>query len=274
MGRSFNPNYVFDKEKNDELINILNEIGTSLDNLDNNYIIKQFDRIYSDNFRHSYAQISYAVYSLSYDSRDMLSYRLNEVISELIAQHKNNELIKKLKKLKDHIELEIMRFSIDESRDLVIQQTKKQYENLKANFEELGDKAKELEENQEKATTHSITILSIFAGIVFAFSGGFSLISTAVNKLNDISLWLIAFVVVLVGMLIFDIIFLFCFMIAKLTKSDISVKCLITNSKLCGDGDKCKDCKYILFNKYWYLFVSNILFIVMLVIFAALYYAA
>ena len=211
--------------KNQQLINIID--GMSKSDIDNATTIEKLKDIYSEDFRHSYSMISKKLHDMDSDERDIVSEGMSQLVDGLIEYEKSGSsidgiegLIKGITKLNDHINLEIIRIQLDTQadeklRDAVVraETIKENTSYLETNVNDLNSEIWDLKNQAESSNTESITILSIFAGIVFVFTGGFSLISTALQNINSASVYKMTYTLSLVGMLIYNLIFLFFYII-------------------------------------------------------------
>jgi len=263
--------------KDDMLAMIIEELAkdSSLD--DENRMksyMKVFDIIYSENYRHEYSKITRVLFSLpNSEERDYLLEKL-KMIDESMS---NYETKKRLHKLSDHIELENIRMSELEKISRKAIQASKSIEDIKDNIEdevrnienktfeienETNKSSKKLEgiqKNLKNNTTESITILSIFAGVVMAFTGGFSYISQAIAALNQIGPYRAGIFIILIGMIMFDVIFLLLYMIGKLTERYIGSRGKCHNPEQ-GCKNKSITCSA---NRYpyvvWFNLISSII---------------
>lgn len=230
-----------------------------------------FDNIYSNNYRHEYSKITRVLFLVNdSDGRDFLIEKLN--IIECIL--KNYDAKKGIQKLKDHIQLENIRMS---ELEKISQRAISASDNINLIKEEIESKVNEVakniknsEEDLEKvqkdlkdSTTQSITILSIFAGVVMAFTGGMSYISQALASLKEIGPYRSGAFILLIGIIIFDVIFLLIYMIGKLTDRYIGSKRNCSNPEL-GCNKKTIWCSA---NRYQYVTFFNLIgFIAMITI--------
>ena len=115
-------------------------------------------------------------------------------------------------------------------------------------------------------TVRLITVLSIFAGIVIAFSGGIGLLGNSFSALanNDITIYRILFLVLLIGLILYDVIVMLMFIVVRLNskKTDLGIVCkhYYKDCYLCGSKNGTFAnlfCQAI--NKYPHIFFVNIL---------------
>jgi hypothetical protein len=240
--------------KDDMLAMVIEELAHDSHIDDNNRLAsyeKVFDAVYSENYRHEYSKITRVLFSITNpEERDYLLEKLSIIESVL----QNYDTKKRLHKLSDHIELENIRMSelekisnkaIGASQN--INDIKEELENevntieIKTNAIEFKtnnaqNKLDDIHKDMKNNTTQSITILSIFAGVVMAFTGGMSYISQALVALNSIGPYRAGIFITLIGTVMFDLIFLLLYMIGKLTDRYIG-------SATCKCQDPKKGCR-------------------------------
>lgn len=94
--------------------------------------------------------------------------------------------------------------------------------------EDAVKKAKKVSTKVKEFNTQSITILSIFTAVVFAFTGGFTMLGSAFGNLKGISrsesLLLIALVLI-VGCILLNVIYFLIYFIGRISEVPIGVSC-------------------------------------------------
>lgn len=243
---------------------------------------KVFDLIYSDNYRHEYSKITRVLFSIDNpEERDYLLEKINIIKLQL----QNNDTKKGLNKLSDHIELENIRMAelekISNKAISASQNISSIKDEIEIEVNEIGLKTIEIESKTNSAqykldniqndiknnTTQSITILSIFAGVVMAFTGGMSYISQALASLSQIGPYRAGIFITLIGTVMFDLIFLLLYMIGKLTDRYIgSYRCRCEDPKK-GCNNRSMDCcikryPYII----WFNLISLIIITTILIV--------
>lgn len=288
-----------DEEKAGLLHQLLKELAaTWIHNDKISQYVSQLKNIYCEKddkgksvkYRHEYFRISQTIYEISADeslSFEMLLYNLAGLITYIDIEEKGNDLfISSVKKLNDHINLEITRIVRAKKHDRelhvlslsvknALEQTKEsleKIEKLAQDTEQTLKKIEELKQDIDTSTTNQITILSIFTGIVMAFVGGFSILGSAFSnaELFEARVWLLIFLMSLVGFIFFNTVFMFIYMVAKLSGKRLSVQC---KSEQCGMCMKCEECKaskvwcpfHKLWKKYPYVAYVNIVLLFMIV---------
>ena len=175
-----------------------------------------------DLYRHSYSEITRYMYEEhvtddvpSTEPGSMVLEHLKTVEDDWESNLKNaterENLCNAIRKLIDHISLEVVRlgqmadiyYKLTKAGQLQeqIQSVKKEIEDANSQIQaqkeeakqvskDLGARKKEVEEIQTDVKNHNtqaITVLSIFSCVVFAFTGGFSLLAGSLGVLDNIS---------------------------------------------------------------------------------------
>ena len=173
-------------------------------------LIEELEKIYINGkddgaHRHSYARLSHVFYDQDIDVEglNVCIEKLSE-LEKYIEEEKKAALLKSFRKLKDHVELETIhigqlrriQLSVDYSKDIVMQfpeisakidRSQKEIDDAKERIDQCSESAKKLEDEIKGQTVQSVTILGIFAGVVFAFSGGFSVLTSTLSNIHVIS---------------------------------------------------------------------------------------
>lgn len=189
---------------------------------------KKFCEVYDDpDFRHSYFTISSSLEKYDPAQRDSMAVYFNSVVNYVeeqeIAESGENERIKKsVKKLLDHVELECLRINRMEK----VQRDADRAERLNNEAVNLNkattESEKALDERVKGFHEQSITILGIFSAVVVGFMSGMSMFTSGFNKLNEVSVYVVAFYSVIVGIILFDILFMLIFFIARISGHSIA----------------------------------------------------
>lgn len=193
------------------------------------------------------------------------------VEQEYSATGQFNALYLPLLKLMDHINLELARltvFNIDERRLTAIdrdftenkEQLKHSQEQISRAQEqlenvirvmgeertsqesvriELDKSAKLLEEANKQAEnlqTQLVSVLSIFAAIVIAFSGGMSFLGNAISSIQNVIIYRSVLICLLCGLVLFNLVFLLLYIVGKIINRSIFAHC----SSECSCSQKCE----------------------------------
>lgn len=217
--------------------------------------------VYKDNkYRHSYFEIScFLENELLLDQRDELNETMLKILDESERRLKQNqikqELQKKILKLSDHISLETLRLSRMDKIKYIGDQTS---EKIAKNNELIGEykkKVKNFEKKINNANAHAITILGIFSGLVIGFATGSDLLIAAISDINS-PIYKIALIILIVGFVLFNVVFLLMYCISKVSGFSVSTQCA---NESCFDCSKCKFAIARLKRKYPLVFWYNII---------------
>lgn len=234
--------------KNKQFSDVLKELAENPKLTEERMIkyIDSFDKIYSNDFRHDYSTVTRILFNIETeeDLRDYMVSNIKDIYDRSKELDKKDKLkkessrTKSLKKLVDHINLENIRLKelIRISRETsmaneAVAATISELANNKMQIYDINEEISKahsemqiISNNMKQSTTESITILSIFAGVVMAFTGGMSYISQALASLEKIGPYRSGVFILLIGMIMFNVIFLLLYMIGKLTKRYIGSK--------------------------------------------------
>lgn len=202
-------------------------------------MLNVLEKAYMSGYRHSYHKISLTIYQNQNMNEQTLSNILNNINflqRKIYSENRDNkELNKGIKKLCDHIQLEIVRINnnkenIDEIRLLISEFEKRAEENVKG-LEESAEKQKQGFEDKIKNTVEVIkkeinttvktvtenvddvrnnlvgqvvAILGVFAAIVLAFTGGMAFSTSALENINKSSAYRIVMVCLIIGFTFFN----------------------------------------------------------------------
>lgn len=193
----------------------------------------ELKELYTPDFRHSYSEFFPVILKIDEDSEFTLDYLTNNI--ELLRQYVEDDFIegrkefidmhKNFDKLCDHLNLEISRVSY-------YSQNKQKTEDLSKRMEDVNNDMRIATEKLEKATkkaesiqTELISVLSIFAAIVIAFSGGLSILGNVINSAANTYICKLILLLLISGFVLFNTIFLLMYLIGKLTGRSVFADC-------------------------------------------------
>lgn len=246
------------------------------------------NHIYSKNFRHSYSNITSTIYAILNDS-DNPEEKGNSIINNLIAISKtiDDNIYKNYNKLLDHVSLDIQHFlSLHDSLQS-IKNTEESLDKLRKEIEaetkknnEIANKISYIHKETENLNNQLVSILGIFAGIILAFFGGISIISSSLSNMHLVSRYKIVFIITLIGLIVIDSISILMLTIGKIIGKDLhKTLCEFDN---CSQCQKCKitskqrNRKFIsarMFRKkYPFIIFINVIFITFIFVDVILWY--
>ena len=191
-----------------------------------------FSRLYEGErpYRHLYSNVCAVMYEHLSTSPDKLDdgvpYQARNLASNMALIYRSIEdtdrpesVKRSVYKLYDHIELENTRMKY------MAQQNKAQIEGvdkLHKEVENVGAKAMAIREDmdsmQEDLQRNYVTILGIFAAIVIAFATGSAFSSSVIQSMTSVSIYRLAFVMVVLGLFLFDLVVALFFFICRVSK--------------------------------------------------------
>lgn len=234
-----------EQEKRDELEDLLYDLESDQNVLQDKKnradCFRRLESIYyktdEDNFRHFYSNLFSCLTVIDGNPNigniDILAENM-KIVKDGYKPNMNYDIngnpidiSKEIIKLYDHINLDVGRLNythrITQDTEaelakarLLIEELKKQVEESKKQtdqyFTDFDMKAntlsEEIQTSQKKMQNEYITILGIFAAIVLAFTGGMSFTSSVLENLHKSSIYRIIFVSLIIGCILFNLIWL------------------------------------------------------------------
>ena len=240
-------------------------------------VIDVLEMIYEGEFKHSYSDLFPVILKIfeannNYD-KEYLTANLEIIRNELETDYskagkKYETVYKPFIKLCDHLNLQIGEMSVfsrteDKVNDAkaLVTEVNNNLKNATTTLERANEKAKSLQ-------TELITVLSIFAAIVIAFSGGFTFLGGVMTSIKDVAYFeSVVLSAVICGLVIFNTIFLMMYLVSKITERNIYARCLTKDCSCEGEGAKCK-CNGInrIRKRLPYVFYYNVFSVIIIVI--------
>ncbi|OON87642.1 hypothetical protein BXO88_02915 [Oribacterium sp. C9] len=210
-----------DAGKDGKLIRILNSISNSEDiSQDLNNIMISLKDIYGGKYRHSYYSISLRLYMMDEKQLYNLTTGMN-LIREKINKN-DTDTYAGVRKLYDHIQLEIVRICENNDRKKELNKISERSINTLKKEARIFDN--HIKESTNNIYTQIIGILGIFAAIVIVFFGGASVFSNVFANLDKIKWLAVMPVICAVGFIMFNLIFMFLFIVSRMIDKDIGAK--------------------------------------------------
>lgn len=270
-----------------KLGNLIYELSKEL--LDENEDqIKQFLNrlkvIYKDDFKHKYSDFFPILMEIYKDDNeyniDYLSNNLDMLETYLEDEYPKGEgeydgIYAQFTKLCDHLNLQIGQFSYLLSQNSAVDLLEESNRNLQASMQKVAEVSIKLDDSYENLKTTNanleeanrkadtiqtelIAMLSIFAAIVIAFSGGITLLGNSISAISDAKHYeSVILAAIICGIVMFNTIFLLMYFVSKLTKRNINVSCEAEVCMACNN----KKCKWLskIKKRYPYVFYYNCL---------------
>ncbi|MCI8741473.1 MAG: hypothetical protein HFG63_02385 [Lachnospiraceae bacterium] len=190
---------------------------------------------YTNNRRHRYSDVS--GYLMETDDVEYLLENLRKIQNRLAEFPQDERNSVKVFKLIDHITLELNRTRYNSryfmdmqagTMNMVMNRALKeigqatdalrreQAEKIAVEVGKYRKKTKNLKRRVEDAYSQFVAILGIFSAVVLVFFGGMTAFSALFANLHQIGRFKLVFITSLVGMIIFDLVFMFLYILAKL----------------------------------------------------------
>lgn len=226
---------------------ILNEI-TECDNLEK--VIKLIIEYYLVNTRHRYSEVARYINEKSINDEQIIAFilanlemiidycqnnlkildkQINSVKIETEYETNNldsSELVQKLHKLKDHIELELDRieFSVKREREVRIRMVEDLNNTLRKAQDDMINTANNIE---AKLNNTVISVLGIFSAIIIDFFGGLNVLGNIFTHVSNssVSIYRLIFMSCLTGLIVFNTIFMLLHFISKILDRNMGKYC-------------------------------------------------
>ena len=201
-------------KKRDALIDILFDMSNVYLE-DNSEEIERYasrmSSVYSDEYRQLYSELFPILMAISDGDADNLQPLTSNLVSlyRYVGSSKkwaeeDPELFGHLLKLSDHVNLEMQRMvertEYNEKFDELYEELSELYESSAESERKLRKAVRKIKNLQLEV----VSILAIFAAIVVAFSGGMSILGSALTGMGQVDLQDLAFVVILCGIVLFN----------------------------------------------------------------------
>lgn len=201
------------------------EAESALDEASVTEVIGFFCRLYGreESYRHFYSDVCGVMYEhLTGDGKLDDGIPFEDVTlannMEIIQREANRRdditpnVRKCITKLYDHIELENTRLRY------MVKQNKVQMQNaakLQSDMEAFDEK---VNDTQERLQRNYVTILGIFAAIVITFTAATSFSSAVLQSMNNVSIYRLSFVIVVLAIVLFDVVISLYYFICRVSK--------------------------------------------------------
>lgn len=227
-------------ERSKQLKNLLSKLALSSELLSDegkrNSVYKELESIYhlandATGFRHYYSDIFAKMFDIKSDEK-LASGTLENLIYNLrfINDHYHERKIinmdengmpidveKNIRKLYDHVSLEIARMSYSDKGDVYVAQQGATLMNLSDKVEKMQHEAKDIRDSIEKSKLDYIAILGIFASVVLAFVGGMAFSTSVLENIKDVSIYRLVITALIIGVIFVTVIFLMFYFVGILS---------------------------------------------------------
>lgn len=201
-------------------------------------VYQRFENLYyqpneDTHFRHFYSDIFSVLTTIQQRDRpgsiDILGLNLGEIrsgyqVRNEDAQGNPIDIRDELKKLYDHVSLDIARITCSDAADRRIgqmegiAQVKNQMIQLQAKIESANEEMESQRKVVQDAQREYIAILGIFASIVLAFTAGIAFSTSVLENMHHVTIYRAVMIILLIGLVLINILYGLFYYISKLTK--------------------------------------------------------
>ncbi|WP_107691636.1 coiled-coil domain-containing protein [Campylobacter concisus] len=214
------------RDSDNKLYEILNNLCRT-EEAPNDNLVSELREIYKDNFRHSYSSINASLISISKGDITKITIIANklleiykEVEKSLKASDKNEEeFLRHLFKLYDHINLEAVQLQFMTSTSEQIRKTESNIQNTENKINEQSEEVNKTKESIqitkneieqvknviEKTQANYIAILGIFASIIIAFVANMSFSASVLQNIDKPNTLKLVAIICFLGIFIVNI---------------------------------------------------------------------
>ena len=262
------------KRRQDKLVENIFGLSKHLlgDNAEVRRAALELKEIYSSDFRHSYSEFFPLIlhiqdekteYSLDYLSENLESLRTYVDTDFLDGTKEFKDMNKNFDKLCDHLNLEIGRVTYYSQNEKRTEDLSKRMESANKDMGEATIKLEKASKKAESIQTELLSILSIFAAIVIACSGGLSFLGGTLSGASETYICKMILLLLMCGFVLFNTIFLLMYLVGKIIGRSIYANC-ISEDCTCKKGDKPK-CNGInrIRKRLPYVFYINVLMLIL-----------
>lgn len=240
-------------------------------------VIKRLQKIYADGFKHSYSDLFPVIlkifeennkYNKEYLTANLEIIRDELESDDLYTDEAYEKVYNSFIKLCDHLNLQISEMSVFSRTEDKVNDAKALIVEANKNFQSASVALKEANEKAKSLQTELIAVLSIFAAIVIAFSGGFTFLGSVMTSIKGVTYFeSVILAAVICGLVIFNTIFLMMYLVSKITERNIYARCLTKDCSCESEGAKCK-CNGIkrIQKRLPYVFYYNVVSVIIIII--------
>ena len=171
----------------------------------------------TEHFRHFYSDVFEVLSSVKKGIKqgtvDILGQNMRLLYKRYLPTSENHDISKELMKLYDHISLDIARMNYSDSgdNDISKEQAIKDIQTQVVAIEEGVSKAQKeqdrLKDELSSQQREYVAILSIFATVVMAFTGGLAFSSSVLNNIDKVSTGKLMMIALTIGLVLINILF-------------------------------------------------------------------
>lgn len=218
-------------EKRGEFCNILYELAANQELLRDKStrytMYKRLEALYyspnkEERYRHFYSDIFTVLANIQQESSlgdiNVLGQNLRVIRSGYNPKNIDEEgnlidIGESIQKLYDHVSLDIARISYSDAGDRktsgeqAIKEVQSQINQIQTQIDEAKIAQKNAENELKKQQKEYIAILSVFAAVVLAFTGGIAFSTSVLNNINAVSVYRIIIISLIIGLVLVNVLF-------------------------------------------------------------------
>lgn len=178
-------------------------------------------------FRHYYSDIFSVLSELKNDGfeLDIIGENL-KMVYEYCEKMGDRELVKNVRKFLDHTNLEISRINyinaIEQRMNITDESIGNRIIDINTQVDDAAKGVDELKEKVHSSYSDFVSILGIFSAIVLVFFGGTSIFGNVISSMQETDIEKTILICSITGLVVFDIIFMFIYFLAKLLNRNIA----------------------------------------------------
>lgn len=221
-----------------------------------------------ESFRHFYNEIFSVIteiHNQEPEAIDVLGENMR-ILYKYCMERDEDQIKEPIAKLFDHVSLDIARIkytnAIDRRLELTgdtlltqISDVNKKIEEAKNTYDGIKDDVEDTSKKINNAYSEFVSILGIFSAIVLVFFGGTSIIGNVIGSMKETNIFITLIVTCFAGTIIFDILFMFIYFLAKLIDRNIAT----TAEELWWESTNIR-----MKNRYPIIFYANIISIIII----------
>ena len=215
-----------EQEKREEFKNILLELASDANLLESQTectsMYARLEELYSlsdptEKFRHFYSDIFEVLCRLRKDAKlgtaDILGQNMGILYERYEPVSQDRDISKELKKLYDHVSLDIARMTYSDAGDYrisgkkTVQELQSRVETLTAEINEAHEKQEEMNKELKSQQREYVAILGIFAAVVITFIGGLAFSTSVLNNIDKVSTAKLMMIALTIGLVLVHVIF-------------------------------------------------------------------
>lgn len=199
---------ITDEEKMDEIRKVLEELSKGQDVLKDKMdeYVGRLKAIYTESeFRHMYSEIYPVITDVDKKedcNLETLAQNIGLLYSEIKEYHKGEPVYNGVRKLYDHVNLDIARINY---LKVQAEYANKKLEDVTSQLVNISNEAEGLREKAQRMQREYVAILGVFSAIVVSFVSGLGFSSSVLANMHAVSPYRLVFVVMMLAIVLFNV---------------------------------------------------------------------